>query len=84
MVDELLRAVASCRVRMVDQIPLELDPGARIETIVAPVYSITALQEAPGTTMLSLRHPGFGWLGYHFTPERCHKLGVQLQMSSLL
>lgn len=55
--------VAKWRALLKDEVARDLDPGSRLEAIVDPVWRVSG-HRVPEGRILSLRHPGFGWLSF--------------------
>jgi hypothetical protein len=55
--DELIRTLA----KLVDQVPRELEPKARLPMERAPAWRVLDTHGAPGAVVLAIRHSGFGW-----------------------
>jgi hypothetical protein len=66
--DEHIRNLADLRAQMKDVVPRQLDPGARLEAELDPVWKATD-KNPPEGRLLALRDPGFGWLGFVFTDK---------------
>jgi hypothetical protein len=60
--EQLIETLAALRAGMVDEVPREIDPGSRLAAIVDPVWR--ELPDHDDGKVLSLRHPGFGWLTF--------------------
>ena len=65
-----IHQLARHRRRMAEEVPHDLDPGARLEAEVDPVWRWPKKWSGGGAEgkMLVLRYPGFGWLAFVF-PE---------------
>jgi hypothetical protein len=65
-----IRTLAQLRWHMTEEVSPELDPGARVEYVEWPAWRVPDRHTGPsGTTLLALRHPGLGWLGFLFPHE---------------
>lgn len=65
--DALIAQLGKIRSMLVDQVPAELDPNARLQGTATPVYRICNIRNRERDEIaLSLRHPGYGWLTFHF------------------
>jgi hypothetical protein len=75
----VIRELGRVRSNMNEIVPLELDPGARIETTPPSSWRVPGAHNGPTETLLlALRHPGLGWLGYLFDEVNARKLGKAL------
>lgn len=77
-VHDLIRNLAKCRAALLETIAVELDPGARIEVTQSPAWRIPDKHSGSFGTVLALRHPGMGWLGFVIEPERAQQIGQAL------
>jgi hypothetical protein len=68
-VDEAIRNLGTLREKLPDPIPEDLDPNARMEAVVSPVWKIPYPDQYEGHRTLALRHNRYGWLGF-LLPER--------------
>jgi hypothetical protein len=55
--------MARHRAMLNDSVPTELDPGARLEALIDPVWHVPP-NRIPEGRILALRHPGLGWLTF--------------------
>jgi hypothetical protein len=68
-VDKFVRDVCSYRARMNEKVPPELDPNARLETIVFPVWQGEE-NRSDTNKRIAIRHPGYGWTSYLLSQEQ--------------
>jgi hypothetical protein len=53
---------------MAERVPTNLEAGTQIRGQNDPVWALVGAKEAT-RPVLAIRHPGFGWLGFQFSPE---------------
>lgn len=75
--DAFIHKLGQHRAAMPDQVPAELDPGARIEAVSDPIWRIPDV-EAQKARVLCLRHPGLGWLGFTFPDHEAKEIAQWL------
>jgi hypothetical protein len=68
-----ISVLADQRANMVDEVPKELEPGARLEAIVDPAWRVPANHPAEGI-VLALRHPDLGWLSFVFPHKEARSI----------
>jgi hypothetical protein len=67
----LIQNLGSARAKLAEKVTPELEPGSRIAVMPnAPAWRITNTHGVQNTTLLALRHEGFGWVGFLLEPER--------------
>lgn len=74
-IENFIHQIGNTRAKLSDTVPLDIDPGSRISTVIDPVWRA---KEVPDGAVLALRHPGLGWLGFHFDPKEMTALGKWL------
>jgi hypothetical protein len=78
-IETLLRHIARARSEMAETVPSEIDPGARIQSIIDPDWITRIPVDAPlAGVLLAIRHPGLGWLGNLLPPHDARNLGRSL------
>jgi len=75
--DALIAALAVGRAGLAEQVPTELDDNARLKTVHEPFCRIGVLPDG-SEKLLSIRHPGLGWLAFSFDAERAKLVGEEL------
>ena len=58
---------ASARMEMLPEVSRQPTAGVPVETVRIE-GGVVQLERETGVVALVLRHPGFGWVGYHFAP----------------
>ena len=81
-IDSLLRDLASVRAKMANEHPLQLRELHGMPGIVNPACRV-AVDENTGETVISLRHPGLGWLHFVFSNDRAAELGRVIQAQAM-
>jgi hypothetical protein len=77
--ETLAHDLAKCRARLVETVPQELDPGARVDAVGSPAWGVQGRHSGPADTLLlALRHPGFGWLAFVLERERARAMAKAL------
>ena len=76
--DQFISTLASHRARMADEHPSVLDPGTRQAVTVDPKFGVVTTGGPPGLRIMTVRHPGFGWLCFGFPNDKA------LELSGLL
>lgn len=76
--EDHIEHVSRVRSQLADEVPEKLDPGSRLELLVAPNV---AVQETDGGVALAVRHPGLGWLGFLLSVEQARSLAAALNDS---
>lgn len=78
--DELIKALASDRARLRDKVPPSLDPNARLNASPRPAVRIDnyVTQDLAGI-VLSLRHPGLGWISFLMPNDQALDLAARIQ-----
>lgn len=67
-VEDIANKLAEARANMLEEVPRELDIGARVAGAGDPIWRIPGGLQQDGKPLF-LRDPGFGWRGYLF-PEK--------------
>lgn len=65
----LIDQLAALRASMAEEVPRELDPGARLVAVTDPVWRSQDSKTPGFAKLLALRHPGLGWLTF-LLPEK--------------
>jgi hypothetical protein len=73
-VDALLVALARTRARMEDRHPARVERTRLMVGTINPSWQL-ASDGVRGGSVLSLRHPGFGWLHFSLPKQEATKLG---------
>lgn len=68
----IIEALSQARQSLAEEVPRELDPGTRLHAVINPVWRA---EEHPEGALLSLRHPGLGWLHAVFPPKEARAIG---------
>ena len=63
---------ASARMEMLPEVSHEPTAGAPVETVRIE-DAVVQVEQGTGVVAVVLRHPGFGWVGYHFAPGDAEK-----------
>ena len=63
--EEFISGLAETRRQMAELVPADIDPGSRMVTLVDPAWQYPRSPHESGK-VLSLRHPGLGWLTFLF------------------
>jgi len=63
----IIDILIATRAKMLDEVPRDLEPGARLPVTPDPIWRADTLND--GHIRLRLRHPGAGWLEFQFPPE---------------
>lgn len=75
--DQHIRALASHRAELAEQVPPSLDAGSLIQDVVTdPPINVSSTPT--GVALLSYRHPGLGWLGLAVSRDAAEQLVQQL------
>jgi hypothetical protein len=61
--EQVIHQLAGHRAMHADEVPRDLDPGARLNAVVDPVWRVAG-HRTPQGRLLALRHPGLGWLSF--------------------
>lgn len=77
--DQLLLAISLERAKREPQVPME-----QPQTMEAALDPKWYLSMAEGNTVLQLRHPGYGWVGYVIPPASRAQLATFLLQQALL
>ena len=78
--DALIHDLGVLRGAMTEPVTPSLDPHARVDFVRDPAWLVPDAHSGPGgTTLLTLRHPGFGWLGFLLEWERARAIGAALE-----
>ena len=78
-VEDAIHNLAAARAAMADQVPLEIEPAARILALDNPLWGTKLPTKAskPGVG-LALRHPGLGWIVSLLPKEEAANIGQSL------
>lgn len=76
--DDLIEILGRARASMVEEIPINLEPGARVHTF-SPARIRIQKSDVPGHTLLVVRHPGFGWSAFDLSKEQTKQLRSALR-----
>lgn len=77
--EDLIHRMALTRAAMVEPIPDELEPHARLNTVLDPPWKINIPRSHPEDgVLLAIRHPGLGWLTNQFSFHEAQRLGQSL------
>ena len=68
--EELIAALAAHRAQMADGHPDTIDPGSRHPVVTTPYFGSTTTGGPPGLRIMTVRHPGFGWLCFGFPNDK--------------
>ena len=60
--ETVIHDIARYRAMLSEQVSPTLDPGSRLEFVADPVWRLS--ERSPCGRILTLRHPGFGWLAF--------------------
>lgn len=74
-VDDFIANLALMREGMSEPVTPRLEPVARLRVIPDPAWKVTASEHGP---VLSLRHPGLGWLGFVVPPHEATHMAAWL------
>jgi hypothetical protein len=73
--EQLIHQLAMERVKLKDEVAMELDPGTRLPTLVDPAWRVDSRN---GMKALALRHPGLGWLSFGLPSHSAQELAQLL------
>jgi hypothetical protein len=72
-----------CRSAMVEEVSPQLDPQSRVQTVQSPAWRVPDTHSGGGNgTLLALRHPGLGWLGFLLEKDRALAIADALKRYS--
>ncbi len=78
-VEDLIHRMATVRAAMIEPVPSEIEPAARIIAADNPAWRVKIPTSSPTPgILLALRHPGLGWLINLLPREEAHNLGQSL------
>jgi hypothetical protein len=77
-IDQILYELATVRAHMANEHPLELRELQGAQGVVNPACRLST-DDATGDVVLSLRHPGLGWLHFLLSDDVALRLGRMLQ-----
>ena len=74
------RNLVQMRSNLLEEVPPTLETGARLAAVENPAFVVpsTVRRCSPGRVMMTIRHPGLGWLAFWFPNENAQKLGQAL------
>jgi hypothetical protein len=75
--DAFIDGLRAARQGMAEQVPLKLDPMPRLPTEEYPNWWV--FDPTPQGRTLALRHRGFGWLAFLFSPEQADRIAEWLK-----
>lgn len=77
--EAVIDALMRLRANMAEPVPTTREPVYRLEVIENPQWDVPAVHSgALDRTVLALRHPGKGWLGFSLPRADAQKLGRAL------
>ncbi|WP_421722923.1 hypothetical protein [Bauldia sp.] len=77
--DQLISELARIRAELRDVVTPELEPFSRVSGTDYPAWRVPDQHSGPpGTALLTLRHPGLGWLAFLLEPERADDIARAL------
>ena len=77
--DTFIALLSANRAMMADPIPMEQEPTGRTVALYDPVWRARIPRVAPKPgVLLTLRHPGLGWIGSLLPPTEARALGEAL------
>ena len=74
--DDFIHNLAEVRGGLLDEVPVELDPGAIVERVKDPAWRLPKADE--DRVAVDLRHPGFGWIRFEFPRAEGAEIGRHL------
>ena len=72
-----IQAVGDARSKLNDAVASTLDPGSRLRPIVDPNWKVEDYR-VPEGRIISLRHPGLGWLTFILSEDSASEMVRQL------
>jgi hypothetical protein len=75
--DNFISHLALQREKMAERVPTSLEAGTQIRGQNDPTWACVGAKEATGP-VLAIRHPGFGWLGFQFSPDKSRAIAAAL------
>ena len=77
----LLQKLARLRAEMREPVERSAEEARSMATASDPSWSI-GFMEGDGSSVLAMRHPGFGWLAFNLQRDRAAMLGDALQRAA--
>jgi len=75
--EQVAAHIAKHRAELTDVVSPEIDPGFRLEAIHDPAWRGQPYRVAEGR-IVSIRHPGYGWLSFVISDDSAKKLAEEL------
>jgi hypothetical protein len=75
--EDFIQNVAKVRALLEEAVPVSVDPGSRVHVVLSPLWTVSAnsgIERSPGI-LVSLRHPGFGWLSFVLARPDARRFG---------
>jgi hypothetical protein len=76
-VEKHIQDVGDMRAELNETVTPELDPGSRLKAIVGPSWKVEDYR-VPEGRIISLRHPGLGWLTFILSEDSAREMVKQL------
>jgi hypothetical protein len=76
-IDNIISILSKARMSLKDEVPRALEPQARLEAVLDPVWKCPAKHSGEGK-VLAVRHPGLGWLAFDFPEDQATEVGQWL------
>ena len=80
--DNLIAKLSRVRSEMDPSVPLDLPIGISIDPIRDPAWYAPPAESTPGSAVLVLRHPGFGWIAFGMPKQTAFEMGYYLAAQS--
>jgi hypothetical protein len=80
--DNLIAKLSRVRSEMDPSVPLDPPIGNSIEAIREPAWYAPPAESTPGSAVLILRHPGFGWIAFGMPKKTAFDTGYYLAAQS--
>jgi hypothetical protein len=80
--DNLIAKLSRVRSEMDPSVPLEPPIRNSIEAIRDPAWYAPPAESTPGSAVLILRHPGFGWIAFGMPKQTAFEMGYYLAAQS--